>query len=254
MRPSLRGHSVMFLWPGGHRGDLHAHTTSTVRSRISGGGGMRRWGDAAVCRGGATDRRSERRANAGLVLTFVGGPPVTDLAKPCAKTYEANVDETDDRVRHHHPDAPARGLAAAQPEARFRPARAVADMAAHVRPADSPTRRQPVRRDRGGRGCEPGPTGYLPKRGEPVTVPAMPGVVTHDPNSRATNLLARAGARPIRWPTRPAAQGRRPPASTSSCSSPTPCKNLGGTPGAVGPPIVVPEPADPFPSRPHGHR
>lgn len=34
----------------------------------------------------------------GLLLTFLGGPPISDIPDPCAKTYETNVDETDDRV------------------------------------------------------------------------------------------------------------------------------------------------------------
>jgi hypothetical protein len=34
----------------------------------------------------------------GLLLTFVGGPPVTVIPNPCAKIDRAEVDETDDRV------------------------------------------------------------------------------------------------------------------------------------------------------------
>lgn len=34
----------------------------------------------------------------GLLLTFVGGPPVTDVPDPCATSYRTEVDETDDRV------------------------------------------------------------------------------------------------------------------------------------------------------------
>jgi hypothetical protein len=34
----------------------------------------------------------------GLLLTFVGGPPVTDIPDPCAKSYRADVEETGDRV------------------------------------------------------------------------------------------------------------------------------------------------------------
>jgi hypothetical protein len=34
----------------------------------------------------------------GLLLTFVGGPPVTDVPNPCATSYRAEVDESDDEV------------------------------------------------------------------------------------------------------------------------------------------------------------
>ena len=34
----------------------------------------------------------------GLLLTFLGGPPVTDIPNPCAKSYGTDVDETDDQV------------------------------------------------------------------------------------------------------------------------------------------------------------